>query len=99
MPYLVDSRAQVPMTHKSLNTKGHLTGTIKRVPIGIWKGLVWLLGYYDLITPRDMKELQKKLLRHERPRHAAKTNKAWRLYNLFYIELEDTGDWQQQPRH
>ncbi|KAM3582740.1 uncharacterized protein V6R79_007992 [Siganus canaliculatus] len=62
-PYLVDSGAEVSMTRKSLETKGHLrvllaNGSLERMPFGIWMGIVWLKGPYNLITPRDMKELQ-----------------------------------------
>ncbi|KAM3583197.1 uncharacterized protein V6R79_015670 [Siganus canaliculatus] len=62
-PYLVDSGAEVSMTRKSLETKGHLrvllaNGCLERMPFGIWMGIVWLKGPYNLITPRDMKELQ-----------------------------------------
>ncbi|KAM3582756.1 uncharacterized protein V6R79_016158 [Siganus canaliculatus] len=62
-PYLVDSGAEVSMTRRSLETKGHLrvllaNGSLERMPFGIWMGIVWLKGPYNLITPRDMKELQ-----------------------------------------
>ncbi|KAI3356022.1 hypothetical protein L3Q82_017294 [Scortum barcoo] len=62
-PYLVDSGAEVSMTRRSLETKGHLkvqlaNGTLEEMPFGIWKRIVWLKGPYDLITTRDLKELQ-----------------------------------------
>ncbi|KAI3374035.1 hypothetical protein L3Q82_022598 [Scortum barcoo] len=57
------SGAEVSMTHRSLETKGHLkvqlaNGTLEEMPFGIWKRIVWLKGPYDLITTRDLKELQ-----------------------------------------
>ncbi|KAI3367034.1 hypothetical protein L3Q82_009668 [Scortum barcoo] len=74
-PYLVDSGAEVSMTRRSLETKGHLkvqlaNGTLEEMPFGIWKRIVWLKGPYDLITTRDLKELQlpKKLRRSLRRR-------------------------------
>ncbi|KAI3375384.1 hypothetical protein L3Q82_021867 [Scortum barcoo] len=59
----VDSGAEVSMTRRSLETKGHLkvqlvNGTLEEMPFGIWKRIVWLKGPYDLITTRDLKELQ-----------------------------------------
>ncbi|KAI3368878.1 hypothetical protein L3Q82_025859 [Scortum barcoo] len=74
-PYLVDSGAEVSMTRRSLETKGHLkvqlaNGTLEEMPFGIWKRIVWLKGPYDLITTRDLKELQlpKKLRRSRKER-------------------------------
>ncbi|KAE8291465.1 hypothetical protein D5F01_LYC11073 [Larimichthys crocea] len=40
-PYLVDSGAEVSM----------------RMPFGIWRGVVWHKGPYNLITTQDLKEL------------------------------------------
>lgn len=61
-PYLVDSGAEVSMTRKSLETRGHLkvqfaNGIVERLPFGIWKGIVWVKGPYDLITTRDLRDL------------------------------------------
>ncbi|KAI3365400.1 hypothetical protein L3Q82_010490 [Scortum barcoo] len=78
-PYLVDSGAEVSMTRRSLETKGHLkvqlaNGTLEEMPFGIWKRIVWLKGPYDLITTRDLKELQlpKKLRRRSMRRRLDK---------------------------
>ncbi|KAI3356865.1 hypothetical protein L3Q82_003519 [Scortum barcoo] len=67
------------MTHRSLETKGHLKvqlaehGTLEEMPFGIWKRIVWLKGPYDLITTRDLKELQlPKRLRRSLRRHLDK---------------------------
>ncbi|KAK9517559.1 hypothetical protein VZT92_022919 [Zoarces viviparus] len=62
VPYLVDTGAEVSMTRKCLETKGHLTvqladGTIKKTPFGVWKGIVWVLGPYNLMTITDLREL------------------------------------------
>lgn len=66
VPYLVDSGAEVSMTRKSLKEAGHLNvqfadGEVKKVPFGIWKGIVWLSGSYDLITTRDLRNLHQSL--------------------------------------
>ncbi|KAE8283579.1 hypothetical protein D5F01_LYC18982 [Larimichthys crocea] len=61
-PYLVDSGAEVSMTRRSLETKGHLkimlaNGEIDKMPYGIWKGVVWLKGPNNLLTTRDLKRI------------------------------------------
>lgn len=61
-PYLVDSGAEVYMTRRSLETKGHFeimvaNVTTDKMPFEIWKGIVWLKGPYNLISTRDLKEL------------------------------------------
>jgi len=63
-PYLVDTGAEVSMTSKSLTIIGHLTvkfadGVSTTQPYGKWKGIVWLLGPYDLITVGDLQQLNK----------------------------------------
>lgn len=62
VPFLVDTGAEVSMTRRCLKTAGSLRvqlvdGTVKSIPFRSWKGIVWLLGDYDLIPTRDLKTL------------------------------------------
>uniref|UniRef100_A0A673BIY0 ribonuclease H n=1 Tax=Sphaeramia orbicularis TaxID=375764 RepID=A0A673BIY0_9TELE len=71
VPYLVDTGAQVLMTRRNLTPKGHLKvqladGTITSIPYGIWKGIVWALGKYDLLSLHDMKLLYDKTFQPEK---------------------------------
>lgn len=57
VPYLVDTGAQVFMTRRNLETKGHLnirlgTGKVKKMPNGMWRNIVWLKGPHDLVCER-----------------------------------------------
>uniref|UniRef100_A0A3Q1FW71 ribonuclease H n=1 Tax=Acanthochromis polyacanthus TaxID=80966 RepID=A0A3Q1FW71_9TELE len=62
VPYLVDSGAEVSMTRRRLTVRGHLKvqladGTLTNFPFAVWKGIVWLLGPYNLITTGDLMDL------------------------------------------
>uniref|UniRef100_A0A671TJW7 ribonuclease H n=1 Tax=Sparus aurata TaxID=8175 RepID=A0A671TJW7_SPAAU len=63
-PYLVDTGAEVSMTLRSLETAGHLAvqlanRAVDKMPYGIWKGIIWVKGLYNLITVKDLEELSK----------------------------------------
>lgn len=78
-PYLVDTGAEVSMTRKGLETKGHLrirlaNGKEDVMPYGIWKGIVWLKGPYNLITTEDLRDL--------REPHRIRRPVKWRLKKL-----------------
>jgi len=52
------------MTRKSLKIIGNLrvqfaNGEISAMSYGTWKGVVWLLGLNNLVTIRDLRELNK----------------------------------------
>jgi len=63
-PYLVDTGAEMSMTRKKLTIIGHRTvrygnGGMSTMPYAKWKGIEWLLGPDDLVTIKDLRELNK----------------------------------------
>lgn len=101
VPYLVDTGAEVSMTRKDLTPRGHLRvrladGTVTSIPYGIWKGIVWALGKYDLLSLHDLRLLHDETFRPDEIERRLRVLRA-RLIRLYCGPKEQRGKTWYKP--